>query len=125
MNSLKIIHHKHFWQTVCVCILDIIFFSKTNASKIAPFFLIVGFLLLVITCYELLYGLLSIGRIYGLNVRYKQRLAIYLSGVAGLILALQSIGELTPRDVLVMLPLVTLGYMYGVYATSHKRDLDV
>jgi hypothetical protein len=124
MNGFKLTHHRHFWQALGMLILDVAFFTRTNASTVAPFVLIVGFVLLVITCYELLYGLLSAARLYGLPVRYKQRPAVYLSGVLGLILALQSIGELTPRDILVLLPLATLGYIYGVYVTSHKRNLD-
>jgi len=124
MNGFKVTHHRHFWQAITLLVLDIAFFTKTNASQVAPIVLIIGFVLLVLTCYELLYGLLSVARLYGLPIRYKQRLALYLSGVAGLILALQSIGELTPRDVLVLLPLATLGYIYGVYATSRKRNLD-
>jgi hypothetical protein len=124
MNGFKVIHHKHFWQSLCLLLIDIVFFTRTDASKVAPLVLIVGFILSVLTCYELLYGVLSVARLYGLPVRYKQRLAVYLTGVVGLILALQSIGELTPRDVLVLLPLATLAYIYGVYATSRRHNLD-
>jgi hypothetical protein len=124
MNGFKVIHYRHFWQALGVLVLDIAFFTRTNAGKVAPFILIIGFILFLLTCYVLLYGLLGIARLYGLPVRYKQRLAVYLSGVLGLIVALQSIGELTPRDILVLLPLATLGYIYGVYATTHRRNLD-
>src|SRR5580658_2404636 len=122
MNGFQVTHYRHFWQTLGLLVLDIAFFTKTNASEVAPFVLIVGFVLLVLTCYELLYGLLSVARLYGLPVRYKQRLALYLAGILGLILALQSIGEHTPRDILVVVPLATLGYIYGVYASSRKRN---
>jgi hypothetical protein len=124
MNGFKVTHHTHFWYALAVLIADVIFFSSINASQIAPFVLIIGFALLVLTCYILIYVLLSIARLYGLPVRYKQRLALYLSGVIGLVVALQSIGELTPRDVLVLLPLATLGYIYAVYTTARKRNLD-
>jgi hypothetical protein len=123
MNGFRVIHYKHFWQAIAVLIGDIVFFSSINASQVAPFVLIIGFVLLLLTCYVLIYGLLSIARLYGLPVRYKKQLAIYLSGVAGLIMALQSIGELSPHDVLVLLPLATLGYVYGVYVTVRKRNL--
>jgi hypothetical protein len=124
MNGFKVTHYRHFWQALGLFVLDVAFFTKTNASKVAPFVLIIGFVLLVLTCYELLYGLLSVVRLYGLPVRYKQRLALYLVGVLGLMLALQSIGELTPRDILVLLPLATLAYIYGIYASSRKNNLD-
>jgi hypothetical protein len=124
MNGLKVTHHRHFWQALGVLIVDVAFFTKTDASKIPPFILIIGVVLLVFTCYELFYGLLSIARLYGLPIRYKNRLAVYLSGVLGLIVALQSIGELTPHDILVLLPLATLGYIYGVYTTARRRNLE-
>jgi hypothetical protein len=123
MNGFRVTHYKHFWQAVGVLIADVIFFSSVNAGEVAPVVLIIGFVLLLLTCYSLLYALIGIARLYGFPVRYKQRLAIYLSGVVGLIMALQSIGELSPRDVLVLLPLATLGYVYGVYVTVHKRNL--
>lgn len=124
MNGFKVIRHKHFWQALALVIVDIVFFSNTDASKVAPFMLIVGFILLVITCYILLYALLSVVRLYGLPIRHKQRFTLYLSGVVGLIMALQSIGELTYRDILVLLPLAVIGYIYTIYITSRKRNLD-
>ena len=124
MNSLNVMHYKHFWQTLGVLIIDAVFFSYTDAGKVAPFMLIVGFLLLLLTSYVLFYGVLSFARLYGLPVRHKQRLAIYLSGTAGLVIALQSIGELSPRDILVLLPLVTISYIYGAYSTSRRRNLE-
>ncbi|HUD10574.1 MAG TPA: hypothetical protein VMR28_02760 [Candidatus Saccharimonadales bacterium] len=124
MNGLKVTHYRHFWQALGVLVADVAFFARTNAGSVAPFILIIGLVLLVVTCYELFYGLLSVARLYGLPVRYKKRLAVYLSGVIGLIVALQSIGELTPHDILVLLPLATLGYIYGVYTSAHRRNLD-
>jgi hypothetical protein len=124
MNGFKVIHYTHFWYAIGVLIVDVIFFSGINASAVAPFLLIIGFVLLLLTCYVVIYALLSIARLYGFPIRHKQRLALYLSGVVGLVVALQSIGELSSRDVLVLLPLATLGYMYTVYATARKRNLD-
>lgn len=124
MKSFKVIHHRHFWQALGVLLIDIIFFTRTNAHKVAPIILIVGFILVVLTLYELLYMLLSVVRLYGLPIRYRHRLSLYLCGVLSLMAALQSIGALTPKDVLVLLPLATLGYLYGMYATSRRRNLD-
>lgn len=124
MNGLKVTHYRHFWQALVVLIADVAFFTRTDASKIAPFLLIVGILLLAVTFYELTYGLLSFARLYGLPIRHKKRLAVYLSGTLVLVVALQSIGELTPRDILVIFPLATIGYIYGVYTSARRRNLD-
>jgi hypothetical protein len=124
MKDFKVIHYKKFWQGLTLLFVDIAFFTTTDASKVAPFVLIIGFLLLVLTFYVLLYGLLGVSRLYGLPIRHKQRLAVFLSGILGLIVALQSIGELSLRDILVLLPLATLGYVYGMYTTARRRNLD-
>ena len=124
MIGLKVTHYRHFWQALVVLIADVAFFTRTDASKIAPFLLIVGILLLAVTCYELMYGLLSFARLYGLPIRHNKRLAVYLSGTLVVIVALQSIGELTTRDILVLLPLATIGYIYGMYASTRRRNLN-
>lgn len=124
MTSPKINKHKHVWQTTLLVIADLLFFGNTNASSIAPIFLIVGFLLLVCTSYALIYGSISFARLYGLPFKHKKRLSIFLSITLGLILALQSVGELSLRDVIVLLPLAIIGYIYVLYATTRRRNLD-
>jgi len=124
MKDFAVTHHRHLWQALSLLIIDIIFFTKTNANRVAPVVLIVGFVLLVLTLYQAIYALLSAARLYGLPVRYKHRLALYLCVVLSLMAALQSIGALTPKDILILLPLATLGYLYGMYMTTHRRNLD-
>ena len=109
---------------MCLSLFDIIFFMSTNAASVAPSVLIVGFVLLLISFYIFSYLILSLAGFYGLPARHKHRLAIYLSAVVGAVIALQSIGELTIKDVLVLVPLVTLGYLYGLYSAIHKSSLD-
>ena len=55
MNGLKVIHHRHFWQALGLLIVDTVFFTRTNAATITPFMLIIGFVLLMLLCYELVY----------------------------------------------------------------------
>jgi hypothetical protein len=124
MNGFKLTSYKQFWQIISLLVVDGIFFTNSNAGQVAPFILIVGFLLLVFTSYLLLFGAISIMRLYGLPIRHKKRLSVYLTLILGSIIALQSIGELSSRDIIVLLPLVTLGYMYGLYITTHRRNLD-
>lgn len=123
MNGFKNIRNKRFWQAFVLLAVDLIFFTRTDASKVAPIVLIAGFLLLVVTCYIGIYGLLSFARLYGIPFHHKKRLAMFLSGVVGLLVALQSIGELSSRDVLVILPLAALAYAYGMYLFAHRRNL--
>jgi hypothetical protein len=99
-------------------VADLTVFTQTNATRVASFTLIIGFLALAATVYYAAYGLLAFARLYGLPVRRKRRLAASLTGLAGCLVALQSVGELNVRDVLLLLPLVTIGYLYSFYGAG-------
>jgi len=124
MKILKMIRSIRYWQALVVLIGDVVLYTRTNAASVAPIILIGGFILLVLTTYVIVYGLCSIARLYGLPIRHKQRVATFLSIITGLIIALQSIGELSARDIFVLVPLVVIGYAYATYATSRKRNLE-
>jgi hypothetical protein len=124
MKIWKTVRSIRYWQAFAVLLADIILYTRTNAATIAPIVLIVGFILLALTAYVFVYGLCSIARLYGLPVRHKRRIATFLSIVFGLIVALQSIGELSARDIFVLVPLVMIGYAYATYATSRKHNLE-
>lgn len=77
-----------------------------------------GFILLVLTFYYLIYALLNFSGLYGIKIRRKRQAAIYATSVLGVVVALQSSGELGSRDVWVLLPLAVLGYFYSSYARN-------
>ena len=116
--------HSHAWQIAVLLVVDLLFFSSTNAATIVPVFLIVGFLLFGLTSYLLIYSLVSFIQLYGLPIRHKSSLAIFLSIVVSLIVALQSIGELSLRDILVIVPLTFVGYMYALFVGTRVRKID-
>jgi hypothetical protein len=103
---------------------DGLVFGATNATQVASFVLVAAFLLLMATVYYLLFGLLMLARLYGLPIRRKQRLAGSLTGLVGCLVALQSVGELNVHDILVLLPLVIIGYIYSFYGAK-VRDTGV
>lgn len=120
---MKRFSHKRVRYGAGLLVLDGLLFGTTDAASVPSFVVIVGFLLLVLTFYSLIYGLLSLGGLYGIPLRHSRQLAVYLSVVAGGLVALQSIGELSSRDVLVLLPLATIGYIYSAYARTNRRNL--
>ncbi len=81
-------------------------------------------MLLAATLYYLIHGLLNVAGLYGLAVKRKQRLAASLTGLVSGLVALQSIGQLNGRDVLVLMPLVIIGYIYSFYGRDGKRDTE-
>lgn len=84
--------------------------------------LMVGFLLLTATLYLAIHNLLKLSRLYGVTIRRQRHLCLYLTGILSGLLALQSVGQLSSRDILVLLPLTIVGYSYGTYLKSAGRN---
>jgi hypothetical protein len=116
-----IIQHRTI-RLLLLLVADFALFSTTNAQKTASFVLIIGFILLAITIYQLVYVLLSALKWYGIEVKRKRRLAAYITGLSGGVIALQSMGELNWRDIVVLLPLVALGYLYSFYLANSRDE---
>ena len=103
---------------MALVVLDSIIFGGSNAKMVASFMLAIGFILLLATVYQVFHGILSLGRLYGLRLKRQNRFALYITGVTGIVIALQSIGELTLRDVVVLLPLAGIAYLYSSYGSK-------
>jgi len=92
----------------------------TDAGQVPSWGIMVGFLLVVVTLYTVFRLGIRLARAYGVGVQRPRRLAWYLTGIGSGLLALQSIGELGRRDVLVVLPLAVLAYLYSSYAKTAR-----
>jgi hypothetical protein len=115
---------KRFKFAAGLLALDIILFTSTNATKAPSFAVIVGFGLLVLTIYAVIAELLALAGLYGLKLVRRRQLTIYLSVLVGGLIALQSIGELARRDVVVWLPLMFISYVYSAYVKPDRRNLE-
>jgi hypothetical protein len=122
---MKPLAHKHTWKFAGLAAVDGIVFGLTNAASVPSFVLMVGFLLLSVTFYYLIRGLLTFVGLYGVSVRRKRRLAAVMTGAVSGLVALQSIGELNSRDVLVLVPLMLIGYVYTSYGKSARGLAEV
>ncbi len=106
----------------CLLVLDAIFFNLTNPSKVPSALLIIGFGLAALTTYYIVRFLLAILTIYGLPLRdHGRRPAIFIGVVAAIMIALQSLGELTLRDVVVLILLSIITYLYMSYGRASRR----
>lgn len=115
----------HNTRLAALIAVDGLFFGLTNPADVPSFALIIAFLLLVATFYQLVKGLMRIGAWYGINSGHQLRLARIITGVTAIVIALGSMGQLGGRDFFVMVPFVVLTYMYTSYGRSQPERVVV
>lgn len=104
------------WLLAALAAADLVVFGGTNPHSAPSIVLFIGFLLLATNFYALLLGALKLVAWYGLSPgRYHKRFIRVAAGLFSGVVALQSIGELSSRDVLVLLPLAFIAYLYLSY----------
>lgn len=103
-------------------VVDAVVFGGSDPQKVPSMVLIVAFLLLTATFYFLARGLIKAAGWYGIKTRHPGRLAAVITVVTAVIMALQSTGELTGRDILVLLPFVVIGYLYASYGSKRQNS---
>jgi hypothetical protein len=125
MNKLlSAIGYKKYLQAFCLIIIDVIYFKSVNTNQAPSCMIIIGFVLLVISFFYVIYTLLGLAKLYGLNIRRRKRLSSYITALFGSMIALQSIGQLSPRDVAALLPLAIIGYLYSGYIKTSGQKIN-
>lgn len=117
---------KQYIIPTSLLLVNAAFFGFTNPAHISTGWLGVGLILILVTMYVLLYASIGMLKIYGvrLNRSARRHVALYATIVLGLLIALQSIGGVSGRDIAVLAPLVALGYFYVQYRKTSNRDLQ-
>ena len=116
----KILTHYQYWALPSAIVVDALFFGFTNPSKVSSQFLIVGFVLVVVSLYIVLRVLGRLAGLYGISRATAHRFAAIVTGLIGICIALSSMGELTARDLGVLTPLAVLLYIYLYYARTRE-----
>lgn len=119
---MKLISNRHFGLLILLLAADGLLFGLTDATKVPAAVVMLGVILICATFGYLIYGSLSMLRLYGLPIKRRRQLVVYVTGVFAMLLALQSIGELRPRDAAVLLPLAVIAYLYSIYAKSGEHN---
>jgi hypothetical protein len=123
-NLLKNISYRKYVQALCLFVIDLIFFTSTNTTSDPSYLIIIGFFLVSLSFYCLTYIVLSLIKFYGLPINRKRRLSWYITALFSSLIALQSIGQLSPKDVAVLMPLAVIGYLYTGYAKSAREKIN-
>ena len=82
-------------------------------SKLPVVLLIVPFVLLFLACYSIWELIVGLGVRHSVQRRPPRRLGIVVCIGVVLLLVLQSLGQLTLRDVVTVAGIVLLGYLYA------------
>ena len=121
MQFRSLTHNKPMRSALVLFVLDCFFYGTLNTNKVAQVMLVAGYVLLMANLYVLVYGVTSLIRLYGIELKKRKRLSLYMSLFLGLIIAIQSIGELSAHDVFVMGLLAAFGYGYITYVSMSKQ----
>jgi hypothetical protein len=106
---------------VILLVLNGLFFSLTNPDHVNSMILIIGFIILTILFYAIIDSLLFLLIKSGISLSRPRRIAVFTAILSGLILALQSIGQLSLIDLAVIIPLWMLLYLYTTYIRPHSN----
>lgn len=112
----KILTNRHFQLCAGLVLADIIVFTSINPSSASAPWLIIGYLLLGVTFFGFANLFASGLRGYGKGPYVVgKRFLRYSAATCMALIGLQSIGQLTVKDVVALVPLAVLAYLYFGY----------
>lgn len=113
---MKYLRNKKLQAGGLILLADLLFFGLINPKNAASPLLFVGFLLLAASSAFFWYAVLWVSRVLvGRPKRLSRRLTIGLTVASVILIALQSIGQLTVRDGIVIAALLGIFWFYGSY----------
>lgn len=118
---MSYVRSRPVWLGIGLIITNGLFFGLTNPNRVPSIFLMVGFALILMTLYWLVYNLQKMTAFYIPWLSRQKYLTVSIVVCLGMLLALQSIGQLTTRDTL-LVPLATL-VIYAYTSYGRKSTL--
>lgn len=112
----KLLHNRHLQVCAALIAADCLVFSFVNPQTASAVWLIVGFVLLGCTFFGLAGLFANSLRAYGDQThRAGKRFLRYGAAIGLVLVGLQSIGQLTVRDVVALVPFMVVAYLYFGY----------
>jgi hypothetical protein len=111
---------RKYWKYGALLIADILFFGMTSPASSA-WVIVPAFILIMTTVYVIIRLLVAYAaRIVTLKPATRSKIILLTSVAVGVILALQSIGQLTIRDVITLIPFIVVLYFYLSFSKSRQ-----
>ena len=114
-KAKQLLRNYQFQMVVAVLIADGFFFSFTKPSTASSQLLIAGFGLLIITTYFITRLIIALLGLVVPVIAKQKYLEVVVSAIFGVIVALQSLGQLSLRDFIVVVVFAGFIYLYGSY----------
>jgi len=108
-------------SVIVLSVADVVYFTVANPAKGGSTVIVIACVLLMASLY--VYSRLVLaGGAWLLHVQFKRGrfVAWCFSGLGMFLLLMQSLGQLTLRDVLVVIPLAAVLYFYMSYASKRE-----
>jgi hypothetical protein len=119
MNSRKLAWLRKIKIIALLIAADVLFFCLVNPTDSNSFVALAGCLLLALTAYALVLGSVRLVAIFiPISERSQRHLASFTTLSLIFLLLMQSIGQLSLRDTLAVVPLTIILYVYLTYAAS-------
>lgn len=118
-----IAHDRYFQVCAALIAADCLVFGLVDPASANAIWLIAGYVLLGLTILALASALAQLTRAYGtmpymLSRRFLRYTAVIMIALVGL----QSIGQLTTKDVATLLPFVVVAYAYFGYGRKYALE---
>lgn len=102
--------------------VDALYFTLANPTKGGSAVIIIACILLAVSLYVCArLAVTGVAWLLRVQPRRGRFIALALSGLGMFLLLMQSLGQLTLRDVLVIIPLIGVLYFYMSYAAKGKN----
>lgn len=118
MNIAALRPYRHY---LILLVVDSLFFGLFSPSQ-SSWLLLPGFALLIATIYGVFTLLVRLmGKFITIKAAMQKKITVFGTFVIGVILALQSLGQLTPKDIITVIPLLAVLYLYISYFTLKRQ----
>lgn len=115
-------HPTAFKKLAAIILADVLFFSMIDPRRGNMLILIVACLLAYISVYAICrLGMWLFVKIFPISVVAQKRAALTVTIGITFLLFMQSLGQLSSRDIFAVAPLMLVAYFYMAYASSTRN----
>lgn len=107
---------------MALVLVDCLYYGLINPTKAYALVVVGGFALLIVNIYVgMTLLLMLVRRVVPLSIAVQRRVRAFTTAILGVLMAMQSIGQLTVKDLLALVPLVVVLLFYLSYQKRARQ----